>query len=531
LPNTNQQSIGEWHREAKRAINRHDHSGADRLCRRILEVSPDHADAHFLIAMTAVERLQVSRAIELINIAIALETGRAEYYAQLGRCLVMLARDHEAVNAADQALRLNPADALTLDTIGCVYTHTGNHEKALEPFRMAVRKKPDDPTFQFNLAASLRFSGHFDEAETAYQTAIQVSPRFYRAHLSLSTLRKQAPERNHIKRLENLVPGTAGNVDAQLHLHHALAKEYEDIGRYDRAFSSLEAAKKDVSEKVGYSIETDANLFGELRKNFTVDTPFDEQTGNPTREPIFVVGMPRTGTTLTDRILSSHSQVVSAGELPNFGACLKRAARSTSNKILDPETVCKAMTINFRDQGSNYLESARPAKGHARHFIDKMPLNYLYIGFLRLALPNSKIVCLRRNPLDTCLSNFRTLFDINHSYYHYSFDIMDTARYCLLFYRLMEHWCLLFPEKILEVQYEDIVADQEAESRRLVEFCGLEWEDGCLEFETNTASVATASSAQVREPIYGTAVERWKHYEKQLEPVREFFEAEGITVS
>jgi Flp pilus assembly protein TadD len=531
LPNKNQQSIGDLNRQAQQQIDRGQNSNADRLCRQILEISPDHAEAHFLIGVASLNTMEVSGAIEFIEKAINLEPGHAKYYAQLGRCLVMLARDLEAVDAAEHSLRLEPTDALTLDTVGCIYSYTGNHEKALDPFRRAVIRKPDDPSFHFNLAVSLRFSGHFDEAEVAYEKAIEFSPRFYRAHLSLSTVRKQTKERNHIKRLEQLVQAVGGNVDAKLHLHHALAKEYEDTGRYEESFASLEVAKSGVSEKIGYSIDDDINLFGELQEQFSDDKRIENTKGYPVNDPIFIVGMPRTGTTLADRILSSHSLVKSAGELPYFGISLKRASHSTSNQILDPETVRKAMDIDFWAQGEEYLRSARPSGRDVPYFIDKLPLNFLYIGFIRMALPNAKIICLRRHPLDTCISNFRQLFDIQNSYYHYSLDIMDTAKYYLLFHQLMAHWNRLLPGSFLEVKYEDLVKDQETESRRIVEYCGLQWEDACLAFDENTSTVATASSVQVREPLYQSAVGRWRHYEEQLEPVRKYLESEGIAIS
>jgi hypothetical protein len=240
--------------------------------------------------------------------------------------------------------------------------------------------------------------------------------------------------------------------------------------------------------------------------------------------------MPRTGTTLTERILTSHSCVFSAGELKNFSLSLKRASGSRSNVVLDTETLRQGMEVDFESLGKSYLDSTRPATGHTPHFTDKLPLNFLYIGFIHLALPDAKIICLRRNPLDTCLSNFRQLFDVNFSYYNYAYDIMETGRYYVLFHRLMEHWQRVLPGKILEVHYENLVADQETESRRIVEHCGLEWEEACLAFEKNTAAVATASAVQVRERIYTTAVGRWRRYEAQLQPLRDMLESENMPI-
>jgi hypothetical protein len=241
--------------------------------------------------------------------------------------------------------------------------------------------------------------------------------------------------------------------------------------------------------------------------------------------------MPRTGTTLVERILTSHSAVHSAGELSNFGQQLKSLSGVVSAKVLDAATLTGTSHIDPAVLGKAYLDSTRPETGKTARFVDKLPLNFLNIGFIHRALPNARIVCIRRNPMDTCLSNYRQLFPPEKAiYYRYSFDLLETGRYYLLFDQLMRYWDEVLPGKVLRVDYEQVVANQESESRRLIEFCGLDWEDDCLNFEKNTAPVATASSAQVRQPIYTNAVERWKRYEQDLQPLKEFFDEHGVTI-
>jgi hypothetical protein len=237
--------------------------------------------------------------------------------------------------------------------------------------------------------------------------------------------------------------------------------------------------------------------------------------------------MPRTGTTLVERILSSHSQVASAGESQNFGVLLKRAIGTASPRVLDVETIERSMSVHLPAVGRAYVDQTRP-EGARPRFVDKMPLNFFYLGHIARALPAARLVVVRRDPLDTCLGNFRQLFAIGFSYYDYACDLLDTGRYYLAFDRLMAHWRAVLPGWIHEVRYEHLVADQRAETQRLLAHCGLDWEDGCLEFERNPTAVATASAVQVREPLHARSVGRWRHYERELQPLIRLLAEAGV---
>ncbi|MDJ0926416.1 MAG: sulfotransferase [Gammaproteobacteria bacterium] len=471
-----------------------------------------------------------SNALEFVDKAVALSPERAEYLAQQARCQAMLRREGDAVETASKALRLEPQEALTLDTIGVVLSRAGAHQRAVEAFRRATAKEPRNPSYQFNLASSLKFLGDFDGAEAAYEAAAAANPRYYKVYSALSQLRRHTPESNHVQRLEELLGNVGDNIDGELHLRHALAKELEDLGEYGAAFEHLMVGNANKRNTIDYGFHQDAAIFDELKRVFPPGEPLDELIGDVGGDAIFVVGMPRTGTTLVERILSSHSRVVSAGELQDFGLVVKRAAGTKSNRVLDADTIRAARTVNHHSVGEAYLESARRAVPDSDFFIDKLPLNFLYIGFIRLALPGAKIICLRRHPLDTVLSNFRQLFALRFSYYNYSYDLEDTARYYLRFADLMAHWDTVMPGGMLQVNYEDLIADQEAQTRRMLDHCGLGWEAACLDFAKNTAPVSTASAVQVREPIYTRALSRWKKYEQQLEPARRILAEAGIAI-
>jgi hypothetical protein len=241
--------------------------------------------------------------------------------------------------------------------------------------------------------------------------------------------------------------------------------------------------------------------------------------------------MPRTGTTLVDRILSSHSAVTSAGELQAMPLAVKRLTGTSSRLVIDKETILASRHIAPNSIGDAYLDRARhhwPTGGS--HIIDKLPANFLYIGHIVNALPNAAIVCLRRNPMDTIWSNYKNLFASQSAYYAYSYDLMDIAHYYARFDRLMAFWEQRYPGRILQLSYEALVTDQKTETRRLLAHCGLSWETNCLAFHENRSAVATPSAAQVRQPIHSGAVERWRAYADALAPARAFLESQGIRI-
>lgn len=499
-------------------------------CLKILTLNKQHAGSHLLLGVVASELGKLKNAEDFLGQAATLDNESAEVWAQLARVRSMQRRDKAAEEAANKARQLNSDDAFIWDTLGVVYSRCANHLLAADMFQRAVNLAPNVASYAFNLASSLKFNGDLDGAETAYESAIKSTPRFYKAHSALAQLRKQTPERNHIKRLQKLLTKVGGDADGELHLRHALAKELEDLQQYKESFSHLVAGKKRKRATLNYNIKSDGDIFAALTGAFPADSKLVPALTAPVDEPIFVVGMPRTGTTLVERILSNHPNVHSAGELQAFGRVLKRETGTPSNRVLDSETVAAGLNCNLGAVGKAYLKEGYQRAGLASRFVDKTPLNFLYIGLIHQAIPNAKFVCLQRNPMDTVLSNFRQLLAANFSYYNYALDLKDTARFYIMFQELMDRWQKLLPEHLLQISYETLVENQETETRRLLGHCGLPWEDACLTFENNPAPVATASAVQVREPMYSRAVSRWKRYTKELEPARITLETAGIKV-
>jgi Flp pilus assembly protein TadD len=513
---------------ARSALARGDLRTAHRLAAALVADDPRDAEAHFLLGIAESSAGRVQAGIQHVGRAVMLDP-QGEYRAQLAKLYMLVRRDGDAAATLRDAEQALPADALSRDTMGCVYARLGDHAAALPHFAEAVRLEPRNTEFRYNQATALNFLGKVDEAEAALEELVVLAPRDARAHHLLAGLRKQTHGHNHVERLAR-TRANARNGRDRLLLGYALAKELEDVGEPDEALNTLCAANAEHRKTLAYDFERDAASFDAIEASWPsiAAAPAKDL---PQDAPIFIIGMPRTGTTLVDRIVSSHPDVESAGELQAMPLAVKKAAGTRSRTVLDPETIAAAATKDMGAIGRDFLQMAsHHRRDRSRKFTDKFPGNFQYLGFIARALPSASIVCLRRHPMDTVLSNFRNLFAISSRYYDYSYDLLDIAAYYARFDRLMAMWREALPGRVLEVRYEDLVADQEGETRRLLAHCGLEWSDACLDFHTNNAPVSTPSAAQVRRPIYKDSLARWKRHAEVLEPVKNFFEQKGIAV-
>ncbi|MBB3980517.1 tetratricopeptide (TPR) repeat protein [Sphingobium fontiphilum] len=516
--------------QARAALKQGDLNSAIAAARAVIAADPANPDGYFLLGMAAVEADQVAQALPLLQNAV--DRGpKAEHLAQLARLLILVRRDGEAADAARQAMALAPPDALTCDTIGCVLARLGDHEASVAPFLQAVAAEPDNREFRYNLAAACGFTGRTADARAHYETLLKGEPTNGRAHYALAILSRQTAASNHVPRLEKAL-GMASNPDDALRIRYALAKELEDLGDAAASFTHLAAANARQKQILGYDFRQDAAIFDAIEALFDRGgAGLNRGTGDADGRPIFVVGMPRTGTTLVDRILSSHRDVEAAGELQAMPIAVKRLAGTRSRVVIDPETIMASGSADPAAIEAAYLERASHHRsGRTARFTDKLPANFLYIGHIVRALPNARIVCLRRNPMDTIWSNYKNLFASQSAYYAYSYDVMDIARYYARFDRLMAMWDRLWPGRVLQLSYEGLVADQEGQTRRLLDHCGLDWDDACLSFHRNEAAVATPSAAQVRRPINADAVGRWKAHADALEPARLWLQSQDIAV-
>ena len=511
---------------ARSALSRGDLNATHRFAATLVAEDPRNAEGHFLLGIAESSAGRVQTGIQHVGKAVALDP-QGEYRAQLAKLFTLVRRDGDAAATLHDAEQALPTDALSRDTMGCVYARLGDHLAALTHFAEAVELEPRNTDYRYNLAATLNFLGRTDEADAALEALIALAPRDARAHHLLASLRKQTPERNHVERLVRTHAESRDGRERLL-LGYAVAKELEDVGQPDEALDRLCAANAEHRRTLPYTFARDAEVFDAIEANWPKQAAALSTEG-PADAPIFIIGMPRTGTTLVDRILSSHPDLESAGELQAMPLAVKKVAGTRSPMVIDPETIAAATIGDMGAVGRDYLQRARHhRRDPALRFTDKFPGNFLYAGFIAQALPSAKIVCLRRHPMDTVLSNFRNLFAVSSRYYDYSYDLLDIAAYYVRFDRLMSLWRTALPGRVIEIRYEDLVAHQEEETRRLLGHCGLAWSDGCLSFHTNNAPVSTPSAAQVRRPIYQDSVARWKRHAAVLEPVRRFFEDAGI---
>ncbi len=522
------QQIPQLMQQATRALNQGAYKELHQLCQQILKLDQQQADAWFFMSIVAEAGRQVSKAIQFVHRALDIDSGNSEYLSQKAKLHTLLNQYPQALAAADQAFAAAPDSAIVLDTLGVVYSKLGEFEKARDVLLETVKRNPGNPQYQFNLASAEQFLGNADAAQLAYEDAIKLQPNFARAHWALSELEKNQTDTKRFDKLLQLVEQPELSSEDELYLAHAISREYEKMQDYKNAFAYLEKGKQRRKATVKYSPVVDEQLFSAIRQAFANGDSVRDATEALGDQCIFIVGMPRSGTTLVERILNSHSCINSLGELQEFARAVKAVSNTSSPTVLDAEVIASASAQDMTAIGRTYLQMLGERLQPGKPYIDKMPLNFLCVGFIMHALPKAKVICLRRNALDTCLSNYRQLFALNFSYYNYHYDLADTAHYFCQFESLMSHWQSIYGERFHQVSYEALTGDPESHVRSLLDYLGLDWEPACLEFHNSTDAVATASAMQVRQPLYTSAVGRWKKYEDQLQPAIRVLEQANI---
>ncbi len=501
---------------------------ADSRCRQLTTTHRGFGPGWLMASLIAQQLQEPERALQLAERAVAATPDDPAALLRRAQCLDGLRRRPEALAAAQAALRAAQGNAAALDALAGFYTVVGEHRRALAICNQVCALAPASARALYARAVVHRFLGQLEKAEADYERLLELDPRLYEAYLNRSNLRRQSAHSNHLENLRQALERAGADSNGQIQLQYALAKECADLGRCEESWAHLQTGSGLKRSQVSFDLSADINIVEWLIEAFPAG-PERPTPGAASAAPIFIVGLPRAGSTLVERILSSHSQVHAAGELGHLTYAVAAAARAASGQE-SPELrqlYRLAAQFDFAALGRDYLARCRPVIGDKPRFIDKMPLNYLYCGLIRRALPNARIVHVARHPMAACYGIYKTLFNEG---YGFSYDLDELARYYLAYYKLMNHWRRSMPGDILDLSYERLVADQRGETRRLLDYCGLEWEDACLDFHLNPAASTTASAHQVRQPIYASAVSEWRRYATQLAGLREQLEAGGVVM-
>jgi tetratricopeptide (TPR) repeat protein len=482
---------------------------------RALAVRPDYAKALANRGLSLHVLSRHEEALASYDRALAVLPDNAEALASRGLTLQALTRHEEALASYDRALAVRPDYAKALADRGHTLVALKRFAAALASYQRALELRPDDAEVHYGLGVVLVALGRLAEGRAAVERAIALSPRTIKYHLTLVDISPFDPGGAQLTQLKQLADGAGAlSVDDRIQLHFALGQAYEAEGRHADAFSQWREGNALKRRQINYDEAATLARLDWVRTAFTPEA-IDRwrNSGDPSRLPIFIVGMARSGSTLVEQVLASHPQVFGGGELQDFGEALNEIRLRFDG---GDERLAELATEDFRAIGARYLARIRQLAPDAGRITDKMPANFVFAGLIHLALPNATIIHSVRDPLDTCLSCFSKLFrEQNHTY-----DLAELGRYYRYYQAVMAHWHrVLPPGRILDVHYEDLVADLEGQARSIIAHCGLPWDPQCLRFQETERPVLTLSAAQVRQPIYRSAIGRWRAYENALGPL------------
>jgi tetratricopeptide (TPR) repeat protein len=449
--------------------------------------------------------------------ALAIKQNYAHAHINLGDALTAVGRYDEAMAHYNEALAINPKDVQARDCVAKTLQLLDRTDEAISHWEKVLAIAPDHVDARNRLGSALREIGRLDEAIPAFETAIALAPRKAASYLNLTTSKRLTAADPHFLAMTKLAREMDSlPVDDQIYLHFALGKAFADLKDHQQSFRHLLQGNSLKRRQIKYNEAKTLERFERIRSVFTAELLRDKQKfGDPSSVPVFIIGMPRSGTTLVEQILASHPRVFGAGELHELQNLATTIRAPTGTEF--PEVVAAMSGEQLRELGVSYLRAIQRRGPRAERITDKMPANFMWAGLITLVLPNARIIHTRRDPRDTALSCFSILFEAGQDH---TYDLAELGRYIRAYQNLMEHWRTMLPAGVmLDVQYEEVVGNLEVEARRIVAHCGLDWNDACLAFYKTERSVRTASATQVRQPIYQSSVGRWRRYEDQLQPL------------
>jgi tetratricopeptide (TPR) repeat protein len=487
--------------------------------RRAISGRPDHLDAYFALGNLLYAGGQDAEAIECYVKILQLSPRHAETHNNLANVYQRLGQMEPAIAHYKTALEINPSYADAYGNLGNAYLVLDRLEESIELNRRALELKPARFGSHNNQGVALQALGRFEEAEGAFERALGLSPLEASVHLNLANMGRFKADDRRLPGLQKLLSEVESlDVENQIAGHFAMGKALGDLGQYQDAFRHLLKANALKRRTIVYDEPQRLAMFDNIKTVFAQDyMKARSGGGDKSWSPIFIVGMPRSGTTLLEQVLASHSKVFGAGELEAFKEAIKECVESHGIVSAYPLLAEHLSQDHIRQLGQTYTTKVRPRAPEAERIIDKMPLNFAFVGLIHLALPNARFINVRRDPLDTCVSCFSLLFSGSQPF---AYDLAELGRYFRGYEKVMEHWHkVLPPDVLIDVQYEDLVDDLEGTARRALRHCDLDWEDSCRDFHDTKRAVRTASLMQVREPVYRRSIGTWRRYAEYLEPL------------
>ena len=517
-------------RQGFAALDAGDLAPAAACARDVLALDSRLAAAHFLVGLTALQAGDRKVAFDALVSTTRLDPRHDAAWAHLARLWLGEGAVDEAANALGKAVGCDRGNPQVHDLIGTVQSLLGRYQEAREWYERACGARPDHVPFLQNLGNNQVYLGDLGAAEATFAAILRLDPGNAQTHWALSGVHT-ARDDSHIHVMRAVLASGSSQPQglhprASAFLHYAIGKESEDLCRWDdawHAFAEGAAVRRTtVAFDEALEVQTFATLAGTFGPGWNRDRPGYADDGPA---PVFIVGQPRTGTTLIERILAAHPAVHAAGELQHFHLAMRRLGAVTDPRRFTPALFERARDLDPALLGRTYLDSIQRLRGAGDVFLDKLPQNYLNIPLILAALPRAKIIHLTRDPVDACFAGFKQLFA--DAYLH-SYTLEEMARHFIRYHQLMARWRANFPGRFLDVAYEDTVADVETSARRMLDWIGLPWNASCIHFHRQEGAVATASAAQVREPAHGRSVGRWKMYGRHLEPMRKLLGQAGV---
>ena len=517
--------------EAQRLIETGRFAAAARSARTLVADEPRLTEAWLLLALAELRQQRFDAMLSALHAALRLQPTNVTVLLKLREAQLYCGLGAEARAGLAALERGGQHDARLLTALSNLYQAAGAHADRLRCARRALELAPAEAQLLSNAAAAETACGEIGAAEAHLDQLLAAHPQDYGSYYRRSTLRRQSAASNHLREMSTRLAALRVEAPEIVPLCFALAKEYEDLGDFRQAGAYLQRGAARRRRNLSYDIADDEHALQLIAQNFTGQRVAAAPGGERGAPAIFVMGLPRSGTTLVDRMLSSHAAVQSLGEINDLAYAIIGQVYAAMDADAAPpertELIRRSALLDHAALGDDYL---RRVAGYARNrprFIDKTPWNFLYLGLIALALPGARIVHVRRNPMDSCFALYKTLFRNGSPY---SYDLHDLARYYLAYDKLMAHWRSVLPGRFLDLDYEHVVQSHEPATRELLEWCGLPFDPQCLEFHRNPAPAATASAAQVREPLHARSIGIWRNYAAQLAPLAEALSAGGVAI-